>query len=249
VQFDKAFLWKNHYILKVPDVDKRRTNPFFLSDGEEERERKRTQNFVKSLAKNPLHLCDACGNHGGNDKWHCKKCNAYFCYQCGKDFARFQNKSIPDCPICTIKMQPQRDMALISDEQKIIRYVTTTHVREINNKRDLFDRLAKLFNRDIIYIESVWSNLEQQNPKLIGQITSKFKNEVLKQHYQRLQFEALHPEAKNENIVLPESPVSIDKKKVDIKDIKPIDGIETEWKQGKMSPTDQKTYRSKFDEQ
>jgi hypothetical protein len=42
--------------------------------------------------------------------------------------------------MCSIKMQPQRDMPLISDEQKIIRYVTTTKVKEINNKRDIFDR-------------------------------------------------------------------------------------------------------------
>jgi len=37
--------------------------------------------------------------------------------------------------------------------------------------------------------------------------------------------------------------------KLNIKEVKCIYVLELEWKQGKMRPVDQKTYRSKFDEQ
>jgi hypothetical protein len=111
-----------------------------------------------------------------------------------------------------------------------------------------------LFNKEIIYLESIWSNLEQQNPVLIGQITTKFKDEVLKQHYKRLQFEALHPKAKFKNAFdsseMP-TPIKFNKNdsNLNLKDFKPLDGFESEWKEGKMKPVDQKSYRSKFDEQ
>jgi hypothetical protein len=227
----------------------RRTNPGFLTNNETERDRKRTEDFVRSITKHTYHLCDACGVRGGTGHWHCKRCNAYFCYKCGKDFAAYQNKVAPDCPACEIELHSERDYQPFSDEQKILRYVTSTQVTEIRNRGDLFDRLSRLFNRDLLYIESIWSNLAQQNPSLIKQITAKFKDEVLKQHYERAQFEALHPEHKSENLIVPEPIKLKDDGKLDIKDAKPIDGLEFEWKQGKMSPVDQKTYRSKLDEQ
>ena len=45
-----------------------------------------------------------------------------------------------------------------------------------------------------------------------------------------------------------EAPPSPRNENLDLKDVKPIDGVEYEWKQGKLSPVEQKSYRSKFDE-
>jgi hypothetical protein len=39
-----------------------------------------------------------------------------------------------------------------------------------------------------------------------------------------------------------------DDKNLNLKDVKPVDGFEVEWKQGKLRPADQKSYRSKLDE-
>ena len=124
-------------------------------------------------------------------------------------------------------VQSERDLQPISDEQKILRYVTSTQAKEIRNSKDLFDRLSRLFNKDLIYIESIWSGLERENTEFIGQITAKFKDEVLKQHYERAQFGALCPKAKHGNNIYNSSEIvsnplkpAKDDENLNIKDIK-----------------------------
>jgi len=48
------------------------------------------------------------------------------------------------------------------------------------------------------------------------------------------------------NIIKPKSETEVDK--ISLKDLEPADGLETEWKQGKMQPAEQKKYRSSSEE-
>jgi RNAse (barnase) inhibitor barstar len=188
-----------------------------------------------SITNNSSPLCDACGARLGNDRWYCKNCNAYFCNKCGKYFAYQQSKTQdPFCPACWVELQLNINQVLtfqpISDE-KVLNYIKSTNVSEIRNKKDLFDRLSRLLNIDQDYVEDLWSKLEKRNPALIDQITSKFKDEMLRKHYERMQFEALHPknEPKSESFSEEESkPVKLshENKIASIKDVKPIDGLE-----------------------
>ncbi len=138
----------------------------------------------------------------------------------------------------------------IPDTQKVLNYLKTAKIRNIRNKQHLFQTLSNIFKKDPERIEELWYELERTNPILIRLIISKFKDEVLKQQYKRANYEALHPKhrnALNDSEVI--SPPHREEVNLDLKNVKPIDGVEIEWKQGKMSAVDQKNYRSKFDEQ
>ena len=106
--------------------------------------------------------------------------------------------------------------------------------------------MSRLLN--IEDVKSIWASLEQQDPELITQITSKFKNEVLRHHYEQMQLEALQPQNKPDSNALLQEPEPPKLNQKNIKDAKPIDGLEVEWKNGKLKPADQTTYRSPYNE-
>jgi hypothetical protein len=247
-------------------LEERRTHPGFLSDGEAARDRKRTEEFVKSIInseqehyRSSNRLCDSCGTPVQNDQWECQKCNVNFCYTCGKDFGAMQKKMFPECPVCGIKLEAAKNIQLMQDKQKILRYISSTKVSEIRNREELCQRLARVFQKDDSYVKNIWFSLEKEHPILTRQISEKFKDQLSNQ-------KSDHPRLGNrgrKNVMtkkteehtysfadtIPDTikPENDEKKEnLRIKDMKPIDGFESEWKQGKMRPVDQKTYRSTF---
>ena len=137
-----------------------------------------------------------------------------------------------------------------SDEQKILKYLKTAKIRKIKNKEQLLKKLSEIFRKDLDYIEKLWLGLERTHLDFIGQVTSKLQDEVLRQQYERANYEALHPkrEQTHDFSELPSTSYTKNEE-LNIKDVKPVDGVDIEWKEGKMKPVEQKNYRSKFDEQ
>lgn len=235
-------------------MDKRRKNAFFLSNGELLRER--TQSFDRDLEfknKNSFdyadRLCDSCGVRLQSDSWFCKKCNVCFCYDCGKDFGQIQENIFPNCPFCDDKMESGKGLKLIHDKHKILKYATSTRL-EFQNEEELIKKLAHLFRQDIPYIRKIWYLVKAENPRALSEFTRKFKDE--KDNYlSPVDDTLMEDEPKTHtynisNIIKIESKNEIEK--INLKDAKPIDGLEIEWKQGKMKPVDQKNYRSSFEE-
>ncbi len=138
----------------------------------------------------------------------------------------------------------------ISDMEKVHNYLKNAKVRGIRNKEHLFQKLADLFRIEPDNMEEIWSNLVRKYPVFIREITSRFQDEVLRRRYEQANYEALHPKRKkatdHSEIVLERIAKNED---VSLKDVKRINGVEYEWTQGKLTPIEQKSYRSKFDEQ
>lgn len=138
----------------------------------------------------------------------------------------------------------------ISNEQKILRYLQTANlrsgrIRKIKNKQALLKRISEIFKLDLNMVEKIWLGFERTHPGLIAQVTSKLQDEVLR----RAHYEALHPKLEQPLDFAKLPFVSVTKnKELNLKEVKPADGTETEWKKGKMKPVEQKNYRSKFDE-
>jgi hypothetical protein len=112
-------------------LNKRRTNPFFLSDGEAAREGKLTEVFVRTLATANDYslkdrLCDSCGVALRVQVWYCKKCNICFCHNCGIDFSHIQKNDFPDCSICGDKLKYEKSLQVINDKQEVLRYIAST---------------------------------------------------------------------------------------------------------------------------
>jgi hypothetical protein len=135
----------------------------------------------------------------------------------------------------------------ISEEQKILNYLKTTRIRRIRNKQDLLNRLCNLFRKEPDYVNKVWLALERKYPGLIIRYTSQFKDELLKRQREHANYEALHKSKDNTKVIIPE--FTQKSENLDLKNVKQLDGIEYKWKEGRMKAVEQKTYRSKFDEQ
>ncbi|MGA3289915.1 MAG: hypothetical protein ABSD42_06740 [Candidatus Bathyarchaeia archaeon] len=234
----------------------RRTNPGFLSDNEASRDRKRTQDFVRSLAdynKDVFsfanRLCDSCGVPLQSDSWFCKKCNICFCYKCGKDFSQIQENIFPNCPMCDERLVSGKGQKSIHDKQKVLRYVSSTKL-EFQNEEELIGKVAQLFNQDVSYVRHVWSIVKAENPRALSDVKCRFKNQQDKS-FRPFDDSLLEYSPKTHtynvpNIIKPKSEDEVEK--TNLKDLKPIDGSETEWKEGKMQPAEQKKYRSSFEE-
>jgi hypothetical protein len=139
----------------------------------------------------------------------------------------------------------------IPDEQKILNYIRSAKIRRFRNKEELLRKLSEILKNEPEDIETMWVNLERKYPVIIKQVTSKLQDEILKKQYEQANYDALHPKHKNTIDTFEISPESIESSKaknLNLKDVKPLDGIEFEWKQGKMNPAEQKNYRSKLDE-
>ena len=241
---------------RVFGLSKRRTNPYYLSDGEASRERKRTEHFVRSLADQSKdvfnftnRLCDSCGVPLQSDSWFCKKCNICFCYQCGKDFSQIQEKIFPDCPICDEKLELGPGLELIHDKHKLLKYLTSTKL-EFQSEDDLIRKASQLFKQEISYMKQVWFMVKEENPTLLSEITPHLAS------LQRKSFRPLDdslmeytPETQKHNIPnIVKAKSKNEEKAINLKDMKPVDGEESEWKQGKMKPVEQNKYRSSFEE-
>jgi hypothetical protein len=234
----------------------RRTNPGFLSNNETARDRKRTQDFVRSLASYNKdvssfanRLCDSCGVSLQSDSWYCKKCNIYFCYQCGKDFSQIQESIFPSCPMCDEKIVSGKGLKLIHDKKKVLKYVTSTKL-EFQNEEELVRKITKVFDQDISYVRQIWSMVKTENPHALSEIKRKFKDQQDKS-FRPIDDTLMEYNPKIHthnvpNIIKPKSENEVEE--INLKDLKPVDGSETEWKQGKMQPVEQKKYRSSFEE-
>jgi hypothetical protein len=150
-----------------------------------------------------------------------------------------------------IEIKFERRQPLNSDKQKIINYLKSAKIKEIRNKYHLFEKLSDIFRKEPDYIKDIWSDLEKDYPDLVKRVVSKFQDEILKQKYEQANYESLHPKRKVRPTTetFPESVTAVKNESLNLKETKRIDGLEFEWKEGKMSPADQKTYRSKFDDQ
>lgn len=139
----------------------------------------------------------------------------------------------------------------VSDEEKIFRYLKMSRIKKFRNKKHLFARLSGIFRMEQDCVEKIWNNLERKYPVLIRQVTSELQDEVLRRIYDQLNYEAIYPKSKKKtdiSSVFNEKTVSNKDEKVNLKDIKRIDGVEIVWKQGKMSAVEKINYRSKLDE-
>jgi hypothetical protein len=234
----------------------RRTNPGFLSNNEAAQDRKRTQDFVRSLASynNDFYsyanrLCDSCGVPLQSDSWYCKNCNICFCYQCGKGFSQIQENIFPNCPMCDEKLVPGKGQKLAHDKHKVLRYVSSTKL-EFQNEEELIRKTAQLFNQDISYARQVWSMVKTENPHTLSEVKRRFRDQQDKSFRpiddSLMEYTPKTHKRNVPNVIKPKSEKEVEK--INLKDLKPIDGSETEWKQGKMQPVEQKKYRSSFEE-
>jgi hypothetical protein len=229
----------------------RRTNAGFLSNNEAARDRKRTQDLVRHLTshnKNVFNsanrLCDSCGVSLQKDVWICKKCNTCFCNKCSSDFCQIQKKDFPECPVCRDKLDFEKGFVLIDDKQRVLRYVQTTKA-EFEDEEDLVRKIARLFNEDIFYSRKVWNRVKEENHSTLKLLEDKFKD---KQAFRRMTTDVMEykPKAIVHNIPNVVKPTLKQNEEAGLKETKPIDKLDVEWKKGRLNPADQKEYRGTY---
>jgi hypothetical protein len=190
-------------------------------------------------------LCDSCGVLLENNIWFCTKCNTCFCSNCSQDFAHYQKNSFPNCPICGVRLGFEKGFNLNNDKQKVIRYIESTK-SVFQDEDDLIRKTSRLFNQDFSYARKIWFAIKEENHAELKLMEHKFKD---KQTFRTLNNEVMAYKPKATIHHVPKVIEPAEKKKeetVDLKDVKPIDGLEVEWKQGKMSLVDPKKYRSTY---
>jgi hypothetical protein len=229
----------------------RRTNAGFLSNNEAARDRKRTQDLVRDLTsynKNVFsfanRFCDSCGFPLQKDVWYCKKCNACFCKKCGDDFCLIQKVNFPECPVCRDLLDFEKGFVIIDDKQRMLRYIQTTK-SEFNDEEDLVKKLALLFNEDIFYARKVWNQVKEENHSTLKLLENKFKD---KQAFRRMTTDVMEykPQVIVHNIPNVIKPTLKQNEEAELKETKPIDKLDVEWKKGKLTPVDQKEYRGTY---
>jgi hypothetical protein len=154
---------------------------------------------------------------------------------------------LPDCPMCDVRLDSGKALKLIHDKQKFSNYIGSTKA-EFQNEEELIQKSARLFNQDIAYARQIWVMFKKDSPLLLRQIENKFKENQVKA-FRPLDRGIMEYKPKTHIYNIPHmiKPAKENEKKtIDLKDVKPIDGLEVEWKQGKLKPADPKTYRGTF---
>ena len=149
--------------------------------------------------------------------------------------------------MCGEKLDPKGNVRLTLDKQTVLRYLKSTSLVD-QNEDDLCHRIARIFHKDIVYSRQIWTAVKREHPILIEQLRNRV---VLLQIAQQQK-----PHEKSSAAFRPNSIYNLqnikklnqnlEKKDLEIKNLKPLDGFESEWKEGKMKPAEQKKYRSTF---
>jgi hypothetical protein len=92
--------------------------------------------------------------------------------------------------------------------------------------------------------------VKAENPRALSEVKRKFEDQQDKS-FRLFDDSSMECTPKTHtynvpNVIKPKSEDEVEK--INLKDLKPIDGSETEWKQDKMQPVEQKKYRSSFEE-
>jgi len=138
------------------------------------------------------------------------------------------------------------------DRAKVLKYIESTNSK-YRNEKELVLKLARIFKIDYSYVWQILANLKKENPKLL-RLNSNNRERQERDHsgFRRLSYQdkgIIVFEPKEHVINVPhitEPKSATEKETVNIKDMKPIDGIESVWKEGKMRPVEQKNYRGSF---
>lgn len=219
-----------------------------------DRDRQQTEHFVNAIInpKKPNvvlkgRLCDACGVPLQVDAWYCRICNICFCLKCGADLSQIQKNQFPTCPMCDRKLDSGKTLKIIQDKQKFSNYITSTKA-EFQNEEDLIRKCSRLFSQDVVYARQIWAMVKKDLPLLRRQTENKFIDKQA-ESFRPLDRGIIEYTPKTHIHHIPHIIKAEDvteKKIVNIKDAKPIDGLEVEWKQGKLKPVNPKTYRGSF---
>jgi len=144
---------------------------------------------------------------------------------------------------------------VIHDKLVILKYLESTNAK-FKNENELCSRLSRIFEMERSYVWHLLKILKSEHPKLYRTIKNTKETRTEGQERASSGFRKLSHKDKNIIIFKPKSHIvhvprfakteAPKKEAVKLKDIKPVDGFESVWKEGKMKPTKQKTYRGSF---
>jgi hypothetical protein len=157
-----------------------------------------------------------------------------------------------------LSRSPRRNTPeFLNDRLKVLRYVESTKSR-FRNEKELCSKLAHVFKIEYAYVWQIWANLKKQYPKLAARTFSRTEDGMVeRQERDRFGFRKssnrdrdimiFEPKTRVVNIPRFANPKSLPKREMlDLKEIKPVDGVESTWREGKIRPADQKNYRGSF---
>ena len=190
-------------------------------------------------------LCDSCGSPIQREEWHCKACRICFCTKCGDDFTAIFKTDFPECPLCRKRLDFKQEFVPGDFKEKLTRYLQSTK-SQFDNEEDFIKKSMILFKTDFYQTSRTWASIKTENHPVVKLTEHKFND---KKTFRQMKDEPLvyQPKIRVRNIVT-KTQTRPKKSGSELKETNRIDGLTGQWRGGKMSPAEQKTYRSSYEE-